>query len=132
MSSTNENPSIRIPRVFPNISEDRIRAVFTALEWGEISKIDIVPRTNQQGDEYNLVFVHFSSWAEDTEAVRTAFCEGKEVKVVYDDPWYWRLTINTGHKRSLDEIAEFKTKSKPKFSILDPCNKAFEGIASEK
>ena len=116
-SNMNSNPSIRIPRVFPNITEDRIRGVFEDLEWGTISKIDMVARTNQHGEEYNLVFVHFESWAHDTEAVREALANDKEVKITYDEPWYWRITINKGHKRSEAEVAAYKAKKKPKFTI---------------
>ena len=116
MSSS--NVSIRIPRVFPNISEQRIRGVFEDLGWGTISKIDMVRRVNQNGEKYNLVFVHFESWAEGTDSIQDAFKSDKEVKVTYDEPWYWRLTINTAHRRTPEEIAAYKNQTnKPSFSI---------------
>ena len=112
------NPSIRIPRVFPNITEDRIRGVFEDLDWGTISKIDMVARTNKHGEDYNLVFVHFESWSDGTEAVREALANDKEVKITYDDPWFWRITINKGHKRTVEEVTAYKTRTKkPTFSI---------------
>ena len=114
---TSTNPSIRIPRVFPNITEDRIRGVFEDLEWGTISKIDMVPRTNQHGEDYNLVFVHFESWAMAQRPSAEALANDKEVKITYDEPWYWRITINKGHKRSEAEVAAYKAKRKPKFTI---------------
>ena len=117
---SSNNVSIRIPRVFPNISEERIRGVFEDLGWGTISKIDMVRRVNQNGEKYNLVFVHFESWAKGTDSIQDAFKAGKEVKVTYDNPWYWRLTINTAHKHTPEEIAAYKKQTKkPTFEIQD-------------
>ena len=88
-------PAIVIPRVFKNITQQRILAIFSKLDLGDIVRIDMVPRTNERGEEFWRVFVHLA-WA-DTEngtAVRTKLMtqDGNgEVKIVYDDPWFWKL-----------------------------------------
>tara|TARA_B100001063_G_scaffold224628_1_gene232788 strand:+ start:88 stop:711 length:624 start_codon:yes stop_codon:yes gene_type:complete len=88
-------PAIVIPRVFKNITQQRILAIFGKLDLGDIVRIDMVPRTNERGEEYWRVFVHIA-WAETENgtAVRTKLMaeDGNgEVKIVYDDPWFWKL-----------------------------------------
>jgi hypothetical protein len=91
------NPSICIPRVFANIGEARIRKVFDQLNIGKIARIDIVERKNERGEPYNRVFIHFEFWfnTQESHAVRRKLLDGKEVKVVYDEPWFWKVSLNT-------------------------------------
>lgn len=89
-------PSICIPRVFPNISEGRVFAIFRALQVGFVDKIDMVPRKGKDGKDYNMVFVHFRNWFVDNETahcMRQRLLAGEQVKVVYEDPkpWYWKV-----------------------------------------
>ena len=51
-------PSICIPRVFPNITERRVWAIFENLGFGEVEKIDMIERTSKSGDTFKRVFVH--------------------------------------------------------------------------
>ena len=92
-----QNPSICIPRVFANIGEARIRKVFDQLNIGKIARVDIVERKNERGEPYNRVFIHFEYWfnTQESHAVRRKLLDGKEVKVVYDDPWFWKVSLNT-------------------------------------
>jgi hypothetical protein len=91
------NPSICIPRVFANIGDARIRKVFDQLNIGKIARVDIVERKNERGEPYNRVFIHFEYWfnTQESHAVRRKLLDGKEVKVVYDDPWFWKVSLNT-------------------------------------
>ena len=93
-------PSLCIPRVFPNIGEKRIRAIFRELGLGEIDHVDIIKRTNERGEEFKRVFIHFKEWAEGYDALRTRLSteEGYKLKIVYDDPWYWLVSANKGKK----------------------------------
>ena len=83
-------PSLCIPRVFPNISEARIRKTFEDIFIGRIDKIDII-----KGDKFNRVFIHLS-WNNTPDAlyVRNQVMTGKDVKVVYDGPWYWMISAS--------------------------------------
>ena len=94
------SPSICIPRVFPNITERRIAAIFNKLDLGEIVRIDMVKRTGDQGDFFR-VFVHLE-WGHSENALttRTKLLEADgEVKVVYDDPWFWKLRASNSKGR---------------------------------
>ena len=94
-------PSICIPRVFANITEARILAILRNLDLGEVERVDMIRRENANGDKFQRVFIHFVEWYDTTEdgqpnanaiEVRQRLLKGMEVKVVYDDPWFWKLS----------------------------------------
>lgn len=87
-------PSICIPRVFPNITDRRIFAIFRELRVGFVEKIDMVERTGKDGKDYNMVFVHFRNWFTNDEMameMRDRLLNGDQVKIVYDEPWFWKI-----------------------------------------
>jgi hypothetical protein len=89
-------PSLCIPRVFNNITETRIRQVFDELEIGRISRIDIKERNTEKGESFKRVYVHFEKWFwnEDAQAARRKLISGKEIKIVYDNPWFWKVSAS--------------------------------------
>ena len=118
-------PAIVIPRVFKNITQQRILAIFGKLDLGDIVRIDMVPRTNERGEEFWRVFVHLA-WAETENgtAVRTKLMaeDGNgEVKIVYDDPWFWKLRASRPAPAK-----ENKHRSRPApFIKFEPASKSF-------
>lgn len=86
-------PSICIPRVFPNISDRRIFAIFRELNVGFVDNIDLVSRVGSDGKEYNMVFVHFRNWFNNEAAciMRERLLDGEQIKIVYDEPWFWKI-----------------------------------------
>jgi hypothetical protein len=89
-------PSLCIPRVFNNINESRIRKVFDDLSLGKISRVDIKERRNEKGETFKRVYVHFDKWFwnEDAQAARRKLVSGKEIKIVYDNPWFWKVSAS--------------------------------------
>jgi hypothetical protein len=87
-------PSLCIPRVFPNIDEKRIRRIFNDLGLGEIDRIDIVGKTGDKGEKFNRIFVHFRRWfaSANSDTARERLLNGKDIKIVYDDPWFWKVS----------------------------------------
>ena len=87
-------PSLCIPRVFSNITEARIRKVINDLSMGDIERIDMVSKTTDKGEKFNRVFIHFRKWADDGNAAiaRVRLVNGKEIKIVYDEPWFWKVS----------------------------------------
>lgn len=97
MSASNGKPiiySICVPRVFKNISEKRVRAIMYSLRFGFVERVDMVAKKNDKGEEFQRVFVHFSSWNDTNEATRVKekLDSGEKVKVVYDNPWFWMIS----------------------------------------
>ena len=89
-------PSLCIPRVFNNITEARIRQVFDELGLGKISRVDVKERKNEKGESFKRVYVHFEKWFwnEDAQAARRKLVSGKEIKIVYDNPWFWKVSAS--------------------------------------
>jgi hypothetical protein len=87
-------PSLCIPRVFSNIDERRICRVFEELDMGEIERVDIVKKTTEKGEKYNRVFIHWKSWnsSENANQARERLLNGKEIKIIYDEPWFWKIS----------------------------------------
>ena len=94
--------SLCIARVFPNITEKRVKRVFIGLNWGFIERVDMVPL----GD-YQRVFVHFAPgrWNfhnRQAREVLAALKENEEIKVYYEadssKPWYWKVALSRSKK----------------------------------
>ena len=110
-------PSICIPRVFDNIDEKRIRNIFNQLNIGIIRKIDIIfSYKSDKNVNFKRVFIHFDKWYNNPDAneARKKLISGKEIKIVYDNPWFWKVSasqctyyekktnINTNHNLQND------------------------------
>lgn len=91
------NMSICIPRAFANITEARVRKVFDALNIFRIDRVDMVQRKNEKGEPFQRIFIHIKDWTRTAEAdkARERLSSGKELKIVYDDPWFWKVALNT-------------------------------------
>jgi len=89
-------PSICIPRVFANISDARVNAIFRELNLGTVERVDNIPIERDGEDPYQRVFVHFTKWGDSEQAidVRARLLRGEQIKVVYDDPWWWLLSAS--------------------------------------
>jgi hypothetical protein len=87
-------PVMCIPRVYPNITESRIRKIFDDLDMGTLDRIDIVTKINEKGEKFNRVFVHMRHWNESNNAcqARERLLNGKEIKIIYDFPWFWKVS----------------------------------------
>ena len=98
------HPSICIPRTFPTIrGEQTKRAVFKTfrdLRIGFIDRIDTVHKTDKNGERFCTVYIHLK-WDMDNKLARDTrqkLVDGQEIKVVYDEPWFWKCTASTIEK----------------------------------
>lgn len=87
-------PVLCIPRVYANIKEPRIRKIFEDLHIGTLDHIDIVYKPNEKKDKFNRVYIHLKCWnnTENAHLARERLLNGKEIKVIYDDPWFWKVS----------------------------------------
>lgn len=86
--------SLCIPRVNININESHVRNTFDELKIGIIDRIDIVKKTTGRGEKFNRVFIHFKKWLNNENANKAyeILMNGKEIKIMYDDPWFWKVS----------------------------------------
>ena len=90
-------PSICVPRIYMNITKERVYDVFADLFGHQaIERVDMIERTNKEGESYKRAFVHFKAWPRTPQSteVRLKLLNGDEVKIVYDQPWYWRISAS--------------------------------------
>ena len=93
-------PSLCIPRVFKNITETRVRSVIGQLDLGDIDRVDLVMKKTPNGEEFQRVFIHFRRWYknENADKARRRLITGNEVKIVYDEPWFWKVSANRSNQ----------------------------------
>ena len=113
----NNVPSLCIPRVFSNWTENRIRRIFDDLGMGEIQRIDVVSKTTEKGEKFNRVFVHFKRWFANKNAdmARERLLNGKEIKIVYDDPWFWKVSSYREANKTEHPVREERPRATIKF-----------------
>jgi len=83
------NDILYIPRVFRNITSDRITQVFAKI--GKIKKVDFVEKTSADGQKYNAVYIHLEEWYSNdhAKAFRDELITNKRVNLTYDKNWFW-------------------------------------------
>ena len=93
----NSANSICIPRAFANITEARVRKIFDALNIFVIDRVDMIQRKNEKGEAFQRIFVHIREWSEtaDAQKAKARLVSGNELKIVYDDPWFWKVALNS-------------------------------------
>ena len=117
--------SICIPRTFPTIrGEQTKRAVFRTfreLRIGFIDRIDTVHKTDKNGERFCTVYIHMRNWNMQNQLARDTrqkLLDGEEIKVVYDEPWFWKCTASTIEKpenRYSDGAA--RTTARPRIDL---------------
>jgi hypothetical protein len=108
-SIIDQNLSLFIPHVFSSITEERIAKVFESNNIGIVKRVDFVNKVDKKGKSYNSVFVHFSTWFEDSVVANfqeRVLNPDKEARIVYDDPWYWIVLKNNGSQRLSVTVVE--------------------------
>jgi hypothetical protein len=54
----------------------------------------MVSKVSPTGEKFNRVFIHFERWFEtdNAQSARKLLSEGKDIKVIYDEPWFWKVS----------------------------------------
>jgi hypothetical protein len=115
-------PVLCIPRVYLKIEESRIRRIFEELNLGLIDHIDVVSKSTEKGEKFNRVFIHFKQWntTENACVARERLLTGKEIKIVYDDPWFWKISaykMPERRRQPMNTLA--KTSNRPFIDFTD-------------
>jgi len=120
------HPSLCIPRVFSNITELRIRKIFNELSLGKISRIDMNEHKNEKGT-FNRVYIHFEKWFlnEEAQLARRKLMLGKEIKIIYDNPWFWNVSASKWEPPAKSKYLQAKVSSKKNSSYIEFDNDEF-------
>ena len=124
-------PSLCIPRVYKNISREKIMRIFDELKLGTVEQIDIISiknggvGTDRQGSmdagKFNRVFIHMKwNTSENSNKVRERFLSDKEIKILYEDPWFWKVRANRSQNSApITDRPVTAPLSRPKNPVLD-------------
>lgn len=112
---TNSDPaqgiSLCIPRVFNNIGWRRIKQHMIEANLGYVERVDVIPLGG-----FKRAFVHFraNGWNMRDQTARAALKalqDGKKIKLEYESPWYWLVSIS-GAKRPAEAPKPRERKTK--------------------
>ncbi len=126
----NTFPSVCIPHTHSSVTWMQVKEVFEHLfGHGSIERVDVVKRVRRNASshvaygagtgrphrgtqpphqqEYCKVFVHFKEWPDTPDAnyFRQVILSGNCMKIVYNEPWYWKCFKNNSQPRSYNQGA---------------------------
>ena len=119
------HPSICIPRTFTSIRGKPVKAaVFTTmrdLKVGFIERIDVIHKTDARGERYCTIYIHLKWNMRDRLACETRqkLLDGNDVKIVYDDPWFWKCTMSTMEKPDREGGDGGRSAPRPRIDLGD-------------
>jgi G-patch domain len=121
-------PSLCIPRTHANIRKERLFAVFRSLGLGWIGRIDVVEKTDESsGAPFIRVFIHFTKWFQNAQTRQ--FLERletqKSANIVYDEPWFWKVTKSFVSAPTLQQQQQQQQPSRFPKPRID-----FDGVSS--
>lgn len=98
----NQSMSLYIPKVSSEITKEQIAYVFESNLFGEVSRVDLVSKTDYHDHFYNAAYIHFKEWqntimVHNFQEKLVNYMNGKATtptRVVYNDPYYWNVFIN--------------------------------------
>lgn len=92
--------SLYIPHVFANIGEKKMMEVFESNGIGKVNHVDLITKIGKDKKVYNSAYVHFDYWYDNiaSKNIQEKLNAGKETKIVYDDPWFWKAYKNETKK----------------------------------
>ena len=79
-------------------------------------------RPAKKGEKFNRVFVHFKRWnnSENSNTARERLLNGKEIKIIYDEPWFWKISAYreaTNRRESVPQQQPTNGARKPKIAF---------------
>ncbi len=88
------NPSIYIPFVNLSCTEEYISNIFKTLLIGEVNKVDLIRKDGLT--PHYMAFIHFNYWYDNIASnnLRRKIIDEQNVRIVYNDPYYWVLYKN--------------------------------------
>ena len=118
MSSVNQQMSLFVPRVFKNITAERIKVSMEGFGLGQVERVDLVTK-----EGYNAAYIHFKSWNNNSfvsQFQERAADPEQKCTLEYDSPWYWIVLENTSAKRVGSERRKEVVNLRPSFIPVAP------------
>ena len=115
-----------IPRVFLQWTDkETIIKIFHEQHIGKIYKVDIIKKQDEPSRNYPIyqAFLYFSDWYENDIAYnfqQRIFGGKKQARVVYDDPWFWKVSASKWEPpKRCDNLSQKQVKSSSVYIKFD-------------
>ena len=134
----NQSASLYIPRVSSETTKEQITYVFESNLFGDVSRVDLISKTDYNDHYYNAVYIHFKEWRNTImvhhfQEKLMSYMNGlveTPARVVYDDPYYWNVFINnsssntryisgSGQKKICLDLSDFYATNREKEQQFD-------------
>ena len=94
-----QHPSICIPHARKDTNATQVKDVFEKLFGNNcIKHVDCREyRSNRDQSFFKRYFVHFNFWPESAKTIQNKLLAGKEIKIVYSEPWFWKCSATRSH-----------------------------------
>jgi hypothetical protein len=91
------------------------------LKIGFIERIDAVQKTDARGERYSTIYIHLKWNVRNTLArdTRQKLLDGNDVKIVYDEPWFWKCTMSTMEKPEREGGDGARRAPRPRIDLGD-------------
>jgi len=115
LAENNMPISICIPHLFTTITKEQINKVFNGLQLGDIESIDL-----HVGKDFQRAFIHFRNLysTEHARCIIKRFKDGETLKVIYNDPWFWKCSISRAKKYTARTGPRYVSKYNSKNQII--------------
>ena len=87
-----------IPRANSSVTEQQVRKTFNDLNLGKLDKIHVRDALSSKGEQIKRIFIHYNEWneSENAQIAKERLSNDKDIKVIYDGPWYWKVVSYKG------------------------------------
>jgi hypothetical protein len=88
-TNSHQIKTLCIPRVLSHITKEYIRDTINSFNLGTIHNIEIVRNKKLS----NKALIHFSKWNDggNSDIVKDRLLNGKDIKIIYSEPWFWKI-----------------------------------------
>ena len=83
--------NVCIPRMETSISNRFVYQILLKLNIGKINKIVEIPLKNEKDFKRVMITIQWHQYNPRSQFVQKRLCDGKNIKIVYDNPWYWKM-----------------------------------------
>ena len=116
-----KEPSLCIARLPAQMASDGVvmSVVGTDLGYGNVQKVDMIQKTDRNGNDYMMAFVHFTEWAntDSVNADREKLMNGEKIKVVYDEENDRYFTLTRSYTKSREQRNLDRVSSGPRYGF---------------
>ena len=83
--------TICIPKVNNKINKNFIYDIFNQYHFGKLKYVKLLKKNN-----ISTAFVHYTYFNDDVRSqyVKNLLENEKDIKIMYDEPWYWKCYIS--------------------------------------